>query len=126
MKKFLMVAIAAFMMAGTSVAAELNANVVVDNAVVSNQQQNVADKMIALLKNYTKKINATKSVEELQAVAVEFAEVAQKFEEINAKEAAKFEETATEAQKAKYEKELNAALKAMEQATMTTMMEFSK
>lgn len=126
MKKFLMVAIAAFMMAGTSVAAELNANVVVDNAVVSNQQQNVADKMIALLKNYTKKINATKSVEELQAVAVEFAEVAQKFEEINAKEAAKFEETATEAQKAKYEKELNAALKAMEQATMKKMMEFSK
>ena len=125
MKKFLMVAIAAFMMAGTSVAAELNANVVVDNAVVSNQQQNVADKMIALLKNYTKKINATKSVEELQAVAVEFAEVAQKFEEINAKEAAKFEETATEAQKAKYEKELNAALKAMEQATMNKVKEFA-
>lgn len=125
MKKLLVVAIAVFMMAGTSAAAEFNTGVVADNAAATVQQQNVVEKMIALIKNYTKKINATKSIEELQAVAVEFAEVAQKFEEINAKEAAKFEETATEAQKAKYEKELNAALKAMEQATMNKVKEFA-
>ena len=125
MKKLLVVAIAVFMMAGTSAAAEFNTGVVADNAAATVQQQNVVEKMIAFIKNYTKKINATKSIEELQAVAVEFAEVAQKFEEINAKEAAKFEETATEAQKAKYEKELNAALKAMEQATMNKVKEFA-
>ena len=57
MKKLLVVAIAVFMMAGTSAAAEFNTGVVADNAAATVQQQNVVEKMIALIKNYTKKIN---------------------------------------------------------------------
>lgn len=125
MKKLLVVAIAVFMMAGTSAAAEFNTGVVADNAAATVQQQNVVEKMIALIKNYTKKINATKSIEELQSIAEEFAAAAEKFEKVNAAAIAEFEETATEAQKAKYEKELNAALKAMEQATMNKVKEFA-
>lgn len=126
MKKFLTTAVAAFMMAGTSVAAEVNACAVVDKPSVSvQQQQNVAEKMIALLKSYTKKINATKSIEELQSVVEEFAAAAEKFEKENAVAIAEFEKTATEAQKAKYEKELMQVLKAMEQATTNKAMEFA-
>ena len=102
MKKLLVVAIAVFMMAGTSAAAEFNTGVVADNAAATVQQQNVVEKMIALIKNYTKKINATKSIEELQSIAEEFAAAAEKFEKVNAAAIAEFEETATEAQKAKY------------------------
>ena len=53
MKKLLVVAIAVFMMAGTSAAAEFNTGVVADNAAATVQQQNVVEKMIALIKNYT-------------------------------------------------------------------------
>ena len=59
MKKFLMAAIAVFMMAGTTIAAE-NV-VVVNNEVTTTVSENAADKLIALIKSYTNKINAAKN-----------------------------------------------------------------
>ena len=53
MKKFLMAAIAVFMMAGTTIAAE-NV-VVVNNEVTTTVSENAADKLIALIKSYTNK-----------------------------------------------------------------------
>ena len=48
MKKFLMAALAVFMMAGTAVATERIA--VVENGVVTMASDNIADKMIALVR----------------------------------------------------------------------------
>ena len=67
MKKFLMAAIAVFMMAGTAFATE--SVVMVNNNVVTVQSGNVIDKMIALVKGFTKEINAVQTLGELMKVA---------------------------------------------------------
>ena len=63
MKKLLMVAIAVFVMSGTAVAT-VNV-IVVNNNVTTVQSGNAIDKFIALIKSYTKKVNATKTIDEL-------------------------------------------------------------
>ena len=59
MKKFLMAALAVFMMSGAAVAAE-KAVVVENNVATTVSEKNVADQLIDLVKGYTKKINACK------------------------------------------------------------------
>ena len=117
MKKFLMAAIAVFMMAGTSVAAGFENSSVAENAVISNQQkQNVIDKMIVMLKGYTKKVNAVKSAEELLKVSEQCFEEMKAFEEKHADEIMVIEGTLTEAQMKKYEAALDKALSEFESA----------
>ena len=117
MKKFLMAAIAVFMMAGTSVAAGFENSSVAENAVISNQQkQNVIDKMIVMIKGYTKKVNAVKSAEELLKVSEQCFEEMKAFEEKHADEIMAIEGTLTEAQMKKYEAALDKALSEFESA----------
>lgn len=117
MKNFLMAAIAVFMMAGTSVAAGFENSSVAENAVISNQQkQNVIDKMIVMIKGYTKKVNAVKSAEELLKVSEQCFEEMKAFEEKHADEIMAIEGTLTEAQMKKYEAALDKALSEFESA----------
>ena len=114
MKKFLMAAIAVFMMAGTTIAAE-NV-VVVNNEVTTTVSENAADKLIALIKSYTNKINAAKTVDELMQVSEQCYAEMMEFQEKNMEEIAALEGTLTEEQQAAYEEKLEAALAEFEAA----------
>ena len=114
MKKFWMAAIAVFMMAGTTIAAE-NV-VVVNNEVTTTVSENAADKLIALIKSYTNKINAAKTVDELMQVSEQCYTEMMEFQEKNMEEIAALEGTLTEEQQAAYEEKLEAALAEFEAA----------
>ena len=114
MKKFLMTAIAVFMMSGTAVATE-NV-VVVNNNATTVQAGNVIDKLITLINGYTKKVNAVKSVEELLKCCEECYDEMMGFEEKHADEIIKLEKTLTEQQMARYETKLEQAMEAFEAA----------
>lgn len=114
MKKFLMAAIALFMMAGTALATE---NVIeVKSGVTITQQENVVDRLIKLIEGYTKQINAAKTLDELKAVAVKCEEEMTAFEEKYADEIMAFGGTLTEEQMEKYEAKLEQVLEAFEAA----------
>ena len=110
----MMAAIAVFMMAGTAVATENHVEVKSD--VAMTQQENVADKLIALIKGYTKKVDAVKSVEELLKCCEECCDEMMGFEEKHADEIIKLEKTLTEEQMARYEIKLEQATEAFEAA----------
>ena len=114
MKKFLLVAIAVFMMAGTTIAAE-NV-VVVNNEVTTTVSENAADKLIALIKSYTNKINAVKTVDELMKVSEQCYTEMMEFQEKNMEEIMALEGTLTEEQQAAYEEKLEAVMAEFEAA----------
>ena len=114
MKKFLMTAIAVFMMSGTAVATE-NV-VVVNNNATTVQAGNVIDKFITIIDGYTKKVNAVKSIDELMKWCEEFYDEMMGFEEKHADEIIKLEKTLTEEQMARYETKLEQATEAFEAA----------
>ena len=114
MKKFLMTAIAVFMMAGTAVATE-NV-VVVNNNATTVQAGNVIDKLITLINGYTKKVNAVKTADELLTVAQNCFEEMTAFEEKYADEIIKLEKTLTKEQRARYETKLEQVIEAFEAA----------
>ena len=117
MKRFLMAAIAVFVMSGTSFAAGSESYVVVDNTVVTNQQkQNVIDKMIVMIKGFTKKVNAVKSVEELMKVAEQCYADMMEFQEVHEEEIIMIEEVLTEQQMEAYEAKIDKALEEFETA----------
>ena len=122
MKKFLMAAIAVFMMAGTAVASE--SIVAVENSVNTVADENVADKMIALIKDYTKKIEAAETMETLDAVYKEFEQAMATFSKDNAAEIAKFDAELTGKIKEKYEAELSKVMKQFESALEKKAMKF--
>lgn len=114
MKKFLMAAIAVFMMSGSAIAAE-NV-VVVNNEVTTTVSENAADKLIALIKSYTNKINAIKTVDELMKVSEQCYNEMTEFQEKYMEEIMALEGTLTEEQQAAYEEKLEAALAEFEAA----------
>ena len=93
-----MAAIALFMMAGTAVATENHVEVKSD--VAMTQQENVADKLIALIKGYTKKINAAKTIDELIQVSEQCYTEMMEFQEKNMEEIMALDATLTEEQQA--------------------------
>lgn len=112
MKKFIMAAIAVFMMSGAAVASE---SVVAEKSVVTAvANDNVADKLLALMKNYTTKANAATSMEALEKIYAEFEAAMTEFGEKNADEIAEFDANISEDAKKKYKVALQ---KAMEQLT---------
>ena len=114
MKKFLMAAIAVFMMSGSAMAAE-NA-VVVENNVTTIASENVVDKLINLVKGYTKKINAVKTLDELMQVSEQCYNEMMEFQENNMNAFMALEGTLTEEQMAAYEEQLEATLAEFEAA----------
>ena len=112
MKKFLMTAIAVFMMVGSAMAAE---NVIEVN-VVMTQKENALDKLIALVNGFTKKVNAVKTFDELLVVSEKCYSEMMVFQEKYEYEMIDLEETLTEEQMAAYETKLEKALSALEVA----------
>ena len=114
MKKFLMAAIAVFIMSGSAMAAE-NA-VVVENNVTTIASENVVDKLINLVKGYTKKINAVKTLDELMQVSEQCYNEMMEFQENNMEELAALMSTLTEEQMAAYDEKFEAAMAEFEAA----------
>ena len=109
-----MAAIAVFMMSGSAMAAE-NA-VVVENNVTTIASENVVDKLINLVKGYTKKINAVKTLDELMQVSEQCYNEMMEFQENNMNAFMALEGTLTEEQMAAYEEQLEATLAEFEAA----------
>ena len=122
MKKFLMAAIALFMMAGTVSATE---NCVgVENCVATVATDNVADKLLSIIKSYTKKIEAATSKEALEKVYANFETEMAEFAEKNAAEVAAFDESLTKEQEEKYKAEITKVMKEFEKALEKKAMLF--
>lgn len=117
-----MTAIAVLMMAATATATE---NIVpVGNRVESTASENVLDKLVALVKDYTKKVEAAETMEQFDAVYKAFEQAMAEFAEKNAAEIAAFDQSLTEEQGAKYKAELDKAVKRFEKAVEKKAMKF--
>ena len=110
----MMAAIAVFMMAGTSVASENI--VVVENNVTTTVSENAFDKVVAIVKGYIQKVNATKTMEELMSVVGAFEEEMMSLEEKYGDEIAALQETLSPEQMEKYEAEMEKVGAEMEAA----------
>lgn len=122
MKKFLMAAIAVFMMAGTSVASDNVA--VVENNVTTTVSENAFDKVVAMVKGYIQKVNATKTMEELMSVVEAFGEEMMSLEEKYGDEIAALQETLSPEQMEKYEAEMEKVGTEMEAAITKKVEQF--
>ena len=114
MKKFLMAAIAVFMMSGTAFATE--SVVVENNNVVTVQSGNVIDKMIAFVNGLTRKVNEIKTADELLAFAEQVEEEMTAFEEKYFDEIEALGDVLTKEQQDAYMVKLEQVLKAFETA----------
>jgi hypothetical protein len=114
MKKFLMAAIAVFMMAGTAVAAE--SVVMVNNNVVTVQSGNAIDKMIAFVNGLTRKVNEIKTADELLAFAEQVEEEMTAFKEKYFDEIEALGDVLTKEQQDAYMVKIEQVLKAFETA----------
>lgn len=113
MKKLFFVAVAVLMLTGTSVAAE---SVAVDNSIAVAEAPNAYDKVIALVKTYTKRIKAARSFEELEAVAANLEKDAAAMEKNLGKELEALVATLSEKELEDYEKVFNAAMEELMKA----------
>lgn len=126
MKKILLVAVAVFMMAGNSFAADTEKVSTVQVSAISVDEENAMDKFIAIINGYTKKIKAIKSKKELKSIAVEFATVMTVYEKNNKAEIEALESRLTEAQVKEYEKAMTKALADFQAALAAKQAEFGK
>ena len=126
MKKLLLVAVAVFMIAGNSFAADTEKVSTVQVSTISVDEENAMDKFIAIINGYTKKIKAAKSKNELKSIAVEFATVMTLYEKNNKAEIEALESRLTEAQVKEYEKAVTKALADFQAASAAKQAEFGK
>lgn len=126
MRKFLLAAVAVFMMASNSFAAEMKGTYTVLNSAISVDEENAMEKFIAIINGYTKKIKAVKSKKELKSIAVEFATVMTAYEKNNKAEIEALESRLTEAQVKEYEKAMTKALADFQAALAAKQAEFGK
>ena len=112
MKRFLMAAIAVLMLAAPALAAEK----AVEVNVLMTQKENVIDKLIALIDNYTKKVNAVKTADELLLITEQCYADVMELNEKYENELITLEKTLTEEQMAAYETKLEKALANFEAA----------
>ena len=112
MKRFLMAAIAVLMLAAPALAAEK----AVEVNVLMTQKENVIDKLIALINNYTKKVNAVKTADELLLITEQCYADVMEFNEKYENELITLEKTLTEEQMAAYETKLEKVLANFEAA----------
>ena len=112
MKRFLMAAIAVLMLAAPALAAEK----AVEVNVLMTQKENVIDKLIALINNYTKKVNAVKTADELLLITEQCYADVMELNEKYENELITLEKTLTEEQMAAYETKLEKALANFEAA----------
>lgn len=110
-----MAAVAVFMMSGSAVVAK---DVVeIKNNATLVQDGDVIDKMVALLKYYTEKINAAETLDELAAVSEEFSNAVDEFSENHEEEIMKLATVLTEQQRIVNTVKLETAMAELEAAT---------
>lgn len=124
MKKFLMAAIAVFMMSGTAVATEMKEPV--SNVVTVNEQHDVFNQMIAIIEKYTNKIESATSLKELTTYAAGLEKEIRDFEKKNAAAITAFETSLSAEEKAEYEKKTMKAMEKLEQVVKQKMKELKK
>ena len=112
MKRFLMAAIAVLMLAAPALAAEK----AVEVNVLMTQKENALDKLITLINNYTKKVNAAKTADGLLQIAEQCYVDMMEFYEKHEYELIALEKTLTEEQMAAYEKKIEAEIVEFEAA----------
>ena len=115
-----MAAVCLVLMNGTAAATETG---VAFNGVTVTAG-NVIDKLLALVGNYTKRVDEALSMEELEELFVEFEKAMAAFSKENADEIAKFEANLTAESKEKYEAELSKAIKQFKSALEKKAMKF--
>lgn len=125
MKKFILAAMAAIVMISNVSAAESVMPTNADNGIESLQtQENIIDKMILLLDQYTAAIEQAKTPEEFMMILVEAGMAVSKFDEENEEKINSFEETLTEEQQKKYEDMLIKAMTRYETAVRKKAEQF--
>ena len=124
MKKFLLAAVAVFIMAGNSFAAEAKGAPTMQVSVISINEENVIDKFVALINSYTKKVKAAKDQDELLSIANEFVKAVTEFENNSKAEIEALEERLTEAQAKEFENALNKAMDEYTAAVTAKLDEF--
>ena len=93
MKKFLMIAITLFTMAGCAV---VDKNMVATEYSKTTDSGNIAEKLISLINGYTDKINAVESVYDLFLISEKCYKEKMSFEKNYAEEIATFKSSLTE------------------------------
>ena len=107
-----MAAIAVLMLAAPALAAEK----AVEVNVLMTQKENALDKLITLINNYTKKVNAAKTADGLLQIAEQCYVDMMEFYEKHEYELIALEKTLTEEQMAAYEKKIEAEIVEFEAA----------
>ena len=102
--------IAAFMMSGAAVAMEKGA---VRN-VMTVPATNILDKLISLVKGYTRKLESAESIAELEEVYAGLKSALDTFADNNAEEIAAFDENISAEKEKRYKATLDAAVKQFE------------
>ena len=124
MKKFLLAAVAVFIMAGNSFAADAEGAPTMQVSAISINEENVIDKFVALINSYTKKVKAAKDQDELLSIANEFVKAVTEFEKNSKAEIEALEERLTEAQAKEFENALNKAMDEYTAAVTAKLDEF--
>lgn len=117
-----MTALAVCMMAGTAVATERVVLTEVNVATTAND--NVLDKLVALIKDYTKQVEAAETMETFDAVYKGFEQAMTDFAEKNAEEIAAFDKNITEEQGKRYKANLEKVVKQFQKAVEKKAMQF--
>ena len=114
MKKILLTALAVLMMSGTVVATE---NVtIIENNITTSASENVMDKFLALIKDFTNRVNVAKTLDELANIAELLYREMNDFMEKYEDEIAVFEKNLTEDELEMYKEKVESATKALETA----------
>ena len=115
-----MAAVCLVLLNGTAAATETG--VALDSMTVT--AGNVIDKLLALVGDYTKRVDEALSMEELEVLFVEFEKAMAAFSKENADEIAKFDANLTAESKEKYEAELSKVVKQFKSALEKKAMKF--
>ena len=114
MKKILLTSLAVLMMFGTVVATE---NVtIIENNITTSASENVMDKFLALIKDFTNRVNVAKTLDELMNIAELLYREMDDFMEKYEDEIAVFEKNLTEDELEMYKEKVESATKALETA----------
>ena len=120
MRRILLVAVCLVLLNGAAAATETG--VALNGVTVT--AGNVIDKLLALVGDYTKRVDEALSMEELEELFVEFEKAMTAFSKENADEIAKFDANLTAELKERYEAELSRAIKQFKSALEKKAMKF--
>lgn len=113
MKKFLMITIATLTMVSCAV---VDKTIVVEEHNQAKECKNLAGEMVAMINDYTNKINAVESVYDLFFISEKCYKDKMAFERNNAEEITAFKNTLTKEEQAAYDDTINDAMSKFEAA----------